>query len=365
MFRIEMLPAQEGDCLWIEYGSQDAPRRILIDTGTPGTYKKLTQKIADLPKDQRRFELFIVSHIDGDHIGGAIRFLEERPEGVEFDDVWFNGHRHLVEASDELGVKQAQELTKALVDGGLPWNLAFEGHPVMIDEKKDLPVCKLDGGMKLTLLSPYRQQLIDLLPEWETELRKLEEKKPELVAKDYLGGKIDVRALAETKFEEDDGKPNGSSIAVLAEYQGCRVLFGADAFPSVIERSVDRLLAGDDKLALDVFKVCHHGSMRNVSPALQKKLAAKHYLISTNGARHEHPDREGIARLVYYGEPRGRLLFNYRTSYNRVWDDPLLKKKHAYSTEFPEDGSEGVVVELPNPCAERSAGPTGSRGGPG
>ena len=69
MLRIEMLPAAHGDCLWIEYGSQDAPRRILIDTGTPGTYKKLTKKIADLPKDQRRFELFIVSHIDGDHIG--------------------------------------------------------------------------------------------------------------------------------------------------------------------------------------------------------------------------------------------------------------------------------------------------------
>jgi len=353
MFRIEMLPAQEGDCLWIEYGSKDAPRRILIDTGTPGTYKKLTKKIAELPKDQRRFELFIVSHIDGDHIGGAIRFLEERPEGVELGDIWFNGHRHLVEASDKLGVKQAQELTKALVDGGLPWNLAFKGHPVMIDEKDGLPVRELDGGMKLTLLSPYRQQLIDLLLDWEKELEKLLEKRPDLVdkvAEDHLGApRIDVRALAETKFEEDDGAPNGSSIAVLAEYQGCRALFGADAFPSVIERSVDQLIdpAGNGRLALDVFKVCHHGSMRNVSPALQKKLAAKHCLVSTNGARHEHPNREGVARLIYYGEPGGRLTFNYRTEYNRVWDDPLLKKKHAYSAGFPEDGSEGVAVELP------------------
>jgi beta-lactamase superfamily II metal-dependent hydrolase len=351
MFRIEMLPAQEGDCLWIEYGPKDALRRILIDTGTPGTYRKLTKKIAELPKDQRRFELFIVSHIDGDHIGGAIRFLEERPEGVEFGDVWFNGYRHLLAASDRLGVKQAQELTKALVDGEHPWNAAFDGGPVMIDEKKDLPVHELDGGMKLTLLSPYRQQLIDLLPEWEKELEKLREKRPDLideVAEDRLGARIDVRALAESKFEEDDGVPNGSSIAVLAEYEGRRILFGADAFPSVLERSVDRLLdpTGNGRLALDVFKVCHHGSMRNVSPALQRKLAAKHYLVSTNGARHGHPNREGVARLVYYGEPGGKLTFNYRTDYNRVWDDPLLKKKHAYSTEFPEDGSEGVVVEL-------------------
>ena len=338
MFRIEMLPAREGDCLWIEYGPEERPHRILIDTGTPGTYHQLVERIERVPEDQRRFELFIVSHIDGDHIGGAIRFLEERPAGVTFGDVWFNGHRHLVAASDRLGVKQAQELTKALVDGEVPWNAAFKGGPVMID--KDLPVRELDGGMRLTLLSPYRQQLIDLLPKWEKELLALE-KKPELVAKDYLGGKIDVRALAESKFEEDSGAPNGSSIAVLAEYCGYRVLFGADAFPSVIERSVDRL--GNDRLQLDVFKVCHHGSRRNVSPTLQKKLSADRCLISTNGARHEHPDREGIARLIYYNEPGGSLIFNYRTEYNRAWDDPLLKKKHRYSTEY---GEEGIVVEL-------------------
>ena len=31
MFRLEVLPARYGDCLWIEYGDAAAPRRILID----------------------------------------------------------------------------------------------------------------------------------------------------------------------------------------------------------------------------------------------------------------------------------------------------------------------------------------------
>ncbi len=351
MFRIEMLPAQEGDCLWIEYGKREAPRRILIDTGTPETYTRLVEEIAHLRPDQRRFELFIVSHIDSDHIGGAIRFLEERPAGVEFGDVWFNGFRHLVTASDRLGVKQAQELTMALEDGEHPWNAAFEAGPVMIDENADLPVRELDGGMKVTLLSPYRQQLVDLLPDWERALEKLRQKRPDLidaVAADHLGAKVDVRALAESAFKEDDSAPNGSSIAVLVEYRGRRALFGADAFPSVVEHSVDRLLAatGDDRLRLDAFKVCHHGSMRNVSPALQGKLAAARCLISTNGVKHEHPHREGVARLIHYGEPGGRLTFNYRTEQTRVWDDPLLRKKHGYAIELPEEGEEGAVVEL-------------------
>ena len=39
-----------------------------------------------------------------------------------------------------------------------------------------------------------------------------------------------IRDLADKAYEEDTKKPNGSSIALLFEYRGRRVLFGADAF---------------------------------------------------------------------------------------------------------------------------------------
>src|ERR1700742_254641 len=156
MFTIEMLPASDGDCLWIEYGEPDRPNRILIDTGTPATYQTLNQKITELDPKDRRFELFIVSHIDNDHIGGSIRLLDQPPEGVEFGDVWFNGYRHLVKANeteisdDELGLRQAQELTKSLVDGRHPWNSALEKGPAMVGRDNCLPTVTLDGNMKLT-----------------------------------------------------------------------------------------------------------------------------------------------------------------------------------------------------------------------
>jgi hypothetical protein len=37
MLRIEMLPAQQGDALWIEYGDPAKPRLVLIDGGTKPT----------------------------------------------------------------------------------------------------------------------------------------------------------------------------------------------------------------------------------------------------------------------------------------------------------------------------------------
>ena len=72
MFEIEMLPARQGDALWLEYGDPAHPRRALIDAGTPETWDALRARIAALAPGDRHFELLIVSHIDKDHIGGVL-----------------------------------------------------------------------------------------------------------------------------------------------------------------------------------------------------------------------------------------------------------------------------------------------------
>ena len=33
LFRIEMMPACSGDCIWIEYGNPQSPHKLLIDGG--------------------------------------------------------------------------------------------------------------------------------------------------------------------------------------------------------------------------------------------------------------------------------------------------------------------------------------------
>ena len=49
VFRIDMLPAREGDCLWIEYGDTARPRRILVDGGRQSTHAALKQRFSALP----------------------------------------------------------------------------------------------------------------------------------------------------------------------------------------------------------------------------------------------------------------------------------------------------------------------------
>ena len=73
MFRLEMLPARYGDCIWIEYG-EDPVRRILIDGGAPGVYKRtLKPRLKQLSDEERKFELLVVTHVDYDHIRGVLQ----------------------------------------------------------------------------------------------------------------------------------------------------------------------------------------------------------------------------------------------------------------------------------------------------
>lgn len=348
MFTVEMLPAAEGDCLWIEYGEDPAtPNRILIDTGTAGTYRALARRIKSLPESQRRFELFVVTHIDSDHIGSAPRLLEKRPFGVQFDEVWFNDWRHL--PNDKMGERQAGLLSEQFDDQGVPWNTAFANQAVMVPAQGPLPEHTLPGGMKFTLLSPYKEQLAALVPRWSKYLEELRLKAEAEAQKaaDHLGEVLKVDTLAQTPFVEDKKEPNGSSIALLAEYQGQRVLLGADAFPSVIERSIGRLLGEDSdaRLQLAAFKLCHHGSDHNTSPSLAKRIDAASWLVSTSGSRHNHPDPESIARLLAH-RPNGRktrILFNYSSKFTEVWKAPELAKSHRYNALYPQDETKGMV----------------------
>src|SRR5262245_3997147 len=205
MFTIEMLPAAEGDCLWIEYGDPKQPSRVLIDTGTPGNYRALARRIKAVREKPPRFELFVVTHIDGDHIGAAPHLLDRRPYGVEFDDVWFNGWRHLPKAPDALGERQAGLLSEALDAQRVPWNDRFGGGAVVVPDLGALPECTLPGGMTLTLLSPYATQLAALVPRWSQyldEIRQRKQSEAEAAEEDRLGVAINVDALAQSDFVE-------------------------------------------------------------------------------------------------------------------------------------------------------------------
>ena len=347
---IEMLPAGHGDSLWLEYGEGQSAFRILVDCGTDSTYPHLQQRVARLPEKKRDIELFILSHIDADHIGGAIPFFKDQTLGVRFADVWFNGWKHL--PSDKLGAKQGEIFSALIQQYRLPWNQWRDGGPVML-EGDELPACTLPGGMRLTLLSPTADKLATLAKKWKKEIQDLGLHTG--TAADFtqfLRGtpstSTNVDTLAAAPFKPDAAAPNGSSIAVLAEYQGKSILLGADAHAPLLVASIQKLLKqrGAERLKIDAFKVSHHASQNNLNIELMQLLDCRHYLVSTNGDHFSHPDREAVARIIKHGGDKPSLHFNFRTALNDVWEQPDLQEQYGYQAVYPEAGQAGLLVRL-------------------
>lgn len=343
-----MLAAQRGDALWLTYGTAEKKHHVLIDAGPSNTIDEvvpeLEKRIAALPGRKNRVELFIVTHIDADHIQGVVSLLSDPARVPLFRDVWFNGWKHV---SEVLGGVDAERLTASLAQHPEHWNAAFDGHGVRIDDEGDLPVVRLAGGMTVTVIGPEPEALRRLAPEWEKAVRKAGlipgEGAPitrKSWMRDQLLGGFDPDLLAESRFSSDPSKPNVAGISVIAEYGGKRALLLGDAAPKPILAALDRL--GPRPHRFDVVKMAHHGSRRNTSLEFAEAVQAKKWLVSTDGAVFGHPDPEAIARVVVGQANPPTFFFNYATEHI---DDIVAQAGPRYSVKLPKKRSDGSFVE--------------------
>ncbi len=379
-FTVEMLSANEGDALWIEYG-HDPVRRILIDCGRTTAYDQVAKRLDADP--ELSFELLVLTHVDADHIHGAVRLLQDGRFGPDrVGDIWFNGWRHLnglhwdpdANRPRTMGARQGEYFAAVIRDRLFPWNRSFDGMPVVIaDGEDELPVVHLDGDMTITLLGPTTEKLELMRGRWEDDLDKpsrnpiepgdweraldvLRDDRRHAPRVPTLGDgvpdELDIEQLADVPFDPDDSEPNGSSISFLAEHAGTSVLFAGDSHAPQLQESIARLcrMRNVERLDVDALKMSHHGSARNNSYELLEMLNCSRFLVSTNGSGHHHPDPEALARIVSIRDGV-EFSFNYRSEETELWDDPALRKEYGYTTRYPADGS-GLAVDIARPLGD-------------
>lgn len=337
MLRLELLPAREGDCLVLSWGKNDAPYRILIDAGRTGTAEDVRSYIQTNNLRAGAFERFIITHIDRDHIEGAVDLLNDAEFKPLVGQVWFNGRENISTAGaqtqfETFGALDGERVTKALEEHGYDWNTDFDGGPIIIGN--ELPAVDLEGGMKLTILSPDAQQLADMAKPWDDTI----EAAPEGWENLGPAGPIDIETLASTPFKGDRAKPNGSSIAMIAEYRGDRILLTGDAHvPRLLESLALYQAQFPEKKSFSLVKASHHGSRANVSTELVEAVDCQHWAISTSGAQFRHPDQEAIARIIM-SSPRGTTIwFNYDQPQTRTWLRPT-KPDRGFKPEYGVSG---------------------------
>lgn len=337
MLVLEALRAKHGDALLLHWGTAAKPRLAVVDGGPPGVFADaLRPRLAEL-RDERGLadteplpvDLAMVSHIDDDHVAGLLQMmqkvkdLEEAHEPVRWRvrRFWHNAFDDLL-GNDEVGVgvagsavstaalgdllpgagsnllasvPQGRNLAKLLRALGLGGNPPFGG----LVRLRETPV-EIDG-LKLTVVAPLDAELAALQTTWDEKI------KPLLKKARTPAGQAEIAAFV------DGSVFNLSSLVVLVEKGAKRILLTGDARGDHTLAGLEaagRLKAGG-KLRLDVLKVPHHGSDRNVTVDYFRRLPAKHYLISADG-KHDNPD---LATLEMIAEARPDDAFTLHLTY--------------------------------------------------
>jgi hypothetical protein len=362
VFSLEALNAKQGDCLLLHWGESDQRRLALIDGGPSGVYERwLAPRLQELADGRGggplRLELVLVSHVDDDHIHGVLDLFrvcaeahdDELASPYTIDRLWHNAFHTLTDpalggagasagASREAGAGEA-----AVASVGQGMRLEDDARLLLV------PINDGDGGLivtpsapepppglKLTVISPSRKQLDALRKKWEQEAAR--RGKPAALATAY----------------SDTSVYNLSSIVVCAEVDGRRMLLTGDARGDDILAGLQAagLIDGEGILEVDLLKVPHHGSDRNVAPDFFRRIRAKHYVISADG-KYGNPE-DATLQMILDGREDDKFTLHF-TNHEGDGDlgarlDSFCSRAQAqcrkFGVRFREPESLSLVVDL-------------------
>ena len=386
---VDMYPAKAGDAFLIKFSNG---KNIIIDMGFDTTYELYMKKdLRELKSIGSKINLMIISHIDEDHILGAITFLKENlyssnTKIIDVDEVWHNSYRHLqvkksealrkedkefeildeiknsnsiekrdkVNESKQVSADQGSTLASYLYKYKYNWNKSFGYEAVCFENKCN---CNLDN-IHINVVSPDSRKLKSLSRRWLSVLKskkydfkmtkdKIFDDAYEFYIKNiddfkvdeneevsYVKNKFNIEALKLIEAEKKDNSPsNGASIGIEIIYNKIKMLFLGDCHEDIIVKNVLGENKNDCEKYYDVIKIPHHGSLRNNSDWVNF-VKAKYYIFSTDGEAHEeHPSIEVISKIISKNKGNKEkiyLVFNYKVDCIANFDCEELKKIYNY-----------------------------------
>jgi hypothetical protein len=367
MFTLHAIQAEFGDSLLLEFGTAGAPKFILVDGGPPTTYERHLQLVLDqrVAATTQRLERVILSHIDTDHVTGLIdlfaKLREQRangePESVAIAGLWHNSFERTIDQNSRLvprlrsllstagaqnimsgtaivvnGISEGNGLRIAAQDLNIPINAGFAdvitldtaGSPVEFD------------NLRLTVVGPTRANLDALQHEWEMWLDQHED---QIATGDPL-----------LMANSDRSVPNLSSISLLAEADGRRLLLTGDARSDHLLQGLQAAGLIDDQggMQIDVLKMPHHGSDRNITKTFFRKVRADRYVISANG-KYGNPDLATLIWLVEAAKEQDRqieIIITNETDSTAKLREEYPTGEYGYELRVRADGESSVTVVL-------------------
>jgi hypothetical protein len=353
IFTLEALQADHGDCLLLHYGKTDDPKTIVIDGGPSGIYRNflkprlLQVKAANSPNAPLSLSMVMVSHMDDDHVNGILSLTKEaidlndagKPMLFEMDNLWFNAFDDIIGNKGVPGIASIASTASVADINGQPFvegldrevtavvastgqgrtlrenakllqatvNNSFEAlngkaNLVRGDGKKS--AIKWDTGLTITVIHPNAQRLEELQTQWDNDLKKIK-----------AGGKDAAKIIAASLGNTDKSPFNLSSIVCLVEFGGKKILLTGDARSDDIVKGLEqnKLMDSKGKIHVDILKMNHHFSARDLSLDYFEKVTADNYVVSANG-KFSNPDKESLDAFVDSTPKTGKIRTLFLTN---------------------------------------------------
>ena len=341
MLHLTIIQARFGDCLVLEHRRGNRVHRYLIDGGPSATYADhLKPYLGSVVAEGASLDAVVLSHVDTDHAIGLLDLFADLVAGppaggeqVVVGEVWHNSFsivpgdpeidnqaRAVLQGAGAamaslgaqvLGIDHGNQLRIRALQLNLPLNAPFPGGVILTDTAT---LVERDG-LRLQVVGPSRTNFDALRRDW---LAWLEAHQSDI-------NDPNVAATA------DDSVPNLSSVCLLAMANGRSVLLTGDAIGDHVVENLERLglVSAGGTLHVDVLKMPHHGSERNVTPAFFDRITADRYVFSANG-RDGNPDMATLVWLVEALKRQGRTATLVAT--NRTESLTRLKSLYPPST---------------------------------
>ena len=355
---IRTFQAYDGDCFLVTIYEPEKEVNLLIDCGSSETYQNFIKPyLLHMSEQRKKIDYLILTHIHSDHIGGAIPLLLDNGSAddahiIEISNVIYNGFLGLnLESYEKKGctvqenriyqgiISQGQALlgknitekqitlneelciSKLLIQGNYNWNTWNKnGLDIVIADSQ----MKIDIGNRsyIQFISPNKEQLRRMNKKWESYVKRIYNRIPDVdnlhirnafEAFQWIINNVDYEAvqgmvsgnvltkekieqMAERRYSYDYTDENMESIAFVLVSGSKKILFLGDSNIEVCRKNLEQIY-GNTSVKMNLIKLPHHGSKRNISMRFLKQYSSNSYLISA-GETKLRPSMETIAMLL-------------------------------------------------------------------
>lgn len=359
MFRLNAVQAAFGDCLLLEYGTNSS-RFILIDGGPADVFANhLRPELERIVQSGAPIDLVVLSHVDTDHAVGLLDYFAElrlTNHGLPVaPGLWHNSFTATVDPNGIVqprlaamapqmtaGVMSTTELAVQGIGEGaslrtqalalqMPINDGFPGDLITVDTA---PGPITFDNLELTIVGPTQANLDELQQKWIEWLDAHENS--------IQSGNPFVMA------NSDASVPNLSSIMLFAKADNRTMLLTGDGRSDHLLDGLRQagLLDGNGAMHVDVLKLPHHGSDRNITKSFFRKVTADTYVASANG-KDGNPDLATLIWLVEAAKDQQRqvkiVVTNKTPSVEKLLEE-YPESEYTYSMRTLAPGLHSIAV---------------------